>query len=88
MVIYWRLTKFTLISNSRGLRLLEHQSCANIKESLKANQDIESVSCTLELQNYHSSTADTDLGEEIQCQINDIYHLMLAYQNGLIPEQA
>lgn len=79
---------YTLISNSRGLRLLEHQSCANIKESLKANQDIESVSCTLELQNYHSSTADTDLGEEIQCQINDIYHLMLAYQNGLIPEQA
>lgn len=51
---------YTLISNSRGLRLLEHQSCANIKESLKANQDIESVSCTLELQNYHSSTADTD----------------------------
>ena len=46
---------YTLISNSRGLRLLEHQSCANIKESLKANQDIESVSCTLELQNYHSS---------------------------------
>ena len=79
---------YTLISNSRGLRLLEHQSCANIKESLKANQDIESVSCTLELQNYHSSTADTDLGEEIQCQINDIYHLMLAYQNGLIPKQA
>lgn len=79
---------YTLISNSRGLRLLEHQSCANIKESLKANQDIESVSCTLELQNYHSSTADTDLGEEIQCQINDIYHLILAYQNGLIPEQA
>lgn len=79
---------YTLISNSRGLRLLEHQSCANIKESLKANQDIESVSSTLELQNYHSSTADTDLGEEIQCQINDIYHLMLAYQNGLIPEQA
>ena len=75
---------YTLISNSRGLRLLEHQSCANIKESLKANQDIESVSCTLELQNYHSSTSDT----EIQCQINDIYHLMLAYQNGLIPEQA
>lgn len=79
---------YTLISNSRGLRLLEHQSYANIKESLKANQDIESVSCTLELQNYHSSTADTDLGEEIQCQINDIYHLMLAYQNGLVPEQA
>lgn len=79
---------YTLISNSRGLRLLEHQSCANIKESLKANQDIESVSCTLELQNYHSSTADTDLGKEIQCQINDIYHLMLAYQNGLVPEQA
>lgn len=79
---------YTLISNSRGLRLLEHQSCANIKESLKANQDIESVSCTLELQNYHSSTADTDLGEEIQCQINDIYHLMLSYQNGLVPEQA
>ena len=79
---------YTLISNSRGLRLLEHQSCANIKESLKANQDIESVSCTLELQNYHSSTADTDLGEEIQCQINDIYHLMLAYQNGLVHEQA
>ncbi len=78
---------YTLISNSRGLRLLEHQTCANIRESLKANHDIESVSRTLELQNYHASTADTDLGEEIQEQINDIYHLMLAYQNGLIPEK-
>lgn len=78
---------YTLISNSRGLRLLEHQTCANIKESLKANHDIESVSCTIELQNFHSSMTDTDMGEEIQNQINDIYHLMLAYQNGLIPER-
>lgn len=79
---------YTLISNSRGLRLLQHQTCANIKEALHANQDIESVSRTLELQNFHSSTADTDLGEEIQYKINDLYHLMLAYQNGLIPEQS
>ena len=79
---------YTLISNSRGLRLLEHQTFTNIKEALKANQDIESVSCTLELQNFHSCTADTDLGVEIQEELNDIYHLMLAYQNGLIPERA
>lgn len=79
---------YTLISNSRGLRLLQHQTCANIKEALHNNQDIESVSRTLELQNFHSSTADTDLGEEIQFKINDLYHLMLAYQNGLIPEQS
>lgn len=65
---------YTLISNSRGLRLLEHQTFTNIKEALKANQDIESVSCTLELQNFHSCTADTDLGVEIQEELNDIYH--------------
>ena len=78
---------YTLVSNSRGLRLLQHQSCANFREALKANQDIESVSYTIELQNFHSTTADTDYGQEIQEEINDIYKLMLAYQNGLIKEK-
>jgi fructose-1,6-bisphosphatase-3 len=79
---------YTLISNSRGLRLLEHQTFANVREALKANKDIESVSRTVELQNYRTTIGETDEGKEMQERITDLYNLLLTYQNGiLVPKE-
>ncbi len=78
------ISGYTLISNSRGLRLLEHQTVADVKEALKNNKDIESVSETLELQSKNTSVGDTDEGKVIQEEITDLYNLLTAYQNGTL----
>ena len=75
---------YTLISNSRGLRLLEHQTVADVRMALKENKDIESVSETVELQACHTTVGDTDEGKAIQEEITDLYNLLLAYQNGVL----
>lgn len=75
---------FTLVSNSRGLRLIEHRDFANVKAAIMDNKDIESVSSSIEVQSYQTTVADTDEGEKIQEQINDLYHLMLLYKNGIL----
>ena len=55
---------------------------ADVKEALKNNKDIESVSETLELQSKNTSVGDTDEGKIIQEEITDLYNLLTAYQNG------
>ena len=81
------ISGYTLISNSRGLRLLQHQKIADVREALRENQDIESVSETVELQACRTTLGDTDEGKLIQDEITDLYNLLLAYQNGLIKPQ-
>ena len=78
------ISGYTLVSNSRALRLLEHQNVADVREALKENKDIESVSETIELQNIHRTVADTDEGLAIQEEVTDLYNLLLAYQNGTL----
>ncbi|MBR4695864.1 MAG: fructose-bisphosphatase class III, partial [Selenomonadaceae bacterium] len=80
------ISGYTLISNSRGFRLLQHQKIADVRMALRENGDIESVSETLELQNYRTTIGDTDKGKKIQNEITDLYNLLLAYQNGLLKQ--
>ncbi len=76
------ISGYTLISNSRSLRLLQHQKIANVRTALKENRDIESVSETVELQAYRTTVGDTDHGKEIQDEISNLHFLLQAYQNG------
>lgn len=78
------ISGYTLISNSRGLRLLAHQKIADVREALRANNDIESVDETVELISYRTTVGDTDEGRRIQDEITDLYNLLLAYQNGIL----
>ena len=81
------LSGFTLISNSRGLRLLAHQKIADVRTALRENQDIESVSETIELQAFRSTVGDTDEGAALREEIADLYRLLTAYQKGEFPGQ-
>ena len=82
------ISGFTLLSNSRGLRLLAHQKIADVRTALAENGDIESVSETVELVSIHTTVGDTDQGREMQEEITDLYNLLLAYQNGVLKPQA
>ena len=76
------LSGFTLISNSRGLRLLAHQEIADVRTALRENRDIESVSETLELQSFRSTVGDTDEGMVLREELADLQLLLAAYQRG------
>ena len=81
------ISGYTLIYNSRGLRLLQHQTVANVREALRENRDIESVSQTVELQARSSLVRDTDRGAAIADEIADLHALLRAYQTGHIKPQ-
>ncbi|WP_315306137.1 fructose-bisphosphatase class III, partial [Selenomonas noxia] len=78
---------YTLIYNSRGLRLLQHQTVANVREALRENRDIESVSQTVELQARSCLVRDTDRGAAIMDEIADLHTLLRTYQTGHIKPQ-
>ncbi len=78
------ISGYTLVSNSRGLRLLRHQKIADVKTALAENKDIESTAETVEILSRRMTIGDTDHGQGIRDEIVGLHKLLLAYQNGTI----
>ena len=78
------ISGYTLISNSRGLRLLRHQKIADVKLALAENKDIESTTETIEILSRRMTIGDTDHGQGIRQEIVGLHKLLLAYQSGAI----
>ncbi len=78
---------YTLIANSRGLRLKAHEPFRSVEEALDDNADIQSETDRFETQDRLMMISDTDTGERIREQIVDLRMLLDAYRNGVIAEQ-
>ena len=78
------ISGYTLVSNSRGLRLLRHQKIADVKLALAENKDIESTAETVEILSQRSTIGDTDHGQGIRQEIIGLHKLLEAYQSGTI----
>ena len=78
------ISGYTLVSNSRGLRLLRHQKIADVKLALAENQDIESTAETIEILSRRMTIGDTDHGQDIRDEIIGLHKLLEAYQSGAI----
>ena len=82
------ISGYTLISNSRGFRLLRHQKIADVKAALAENKDIESTAETVEILSHHMTVGDTDHGQGIRDEIVCLHKLLLAYRSGTIQPQS
>lgn len=82
------ISGYTLVSNSRGIRLLRHKKIADIKLALAENKDIESTAETVELLPRRMTIGDTDHGQGIRDEIIGLHKLLSAYQNGTIQPQS
>ena len=82
------ISGYTLVSNSRGIRLLRHKKIADIKLALAENKDIESTVENVELLPQRMTIGDTDHGQGIRDEIIGLHKLLLAYQNGTIQPQS
>ena len=78
------ISGYTLVSNSRGLRLLRHQKIADVKLALAENKDIESTAETVEILSRRMTIGDTDHGKGIREEIVGLHKLLQAYQSGKI----
>ncbi|MBQ8816620.1 MAG: fructose-1,6-bisphosphatase [Lachnospiraceae bacterium] len=79
---------YTLVNNSRALRLVSHEEFESKEAAIVKESDI--FSASIEVENYpvRKRVADTDAGKEIQKQIEEIECLLYAYQEGLIAENS
>ena len=77
------ISGYTLISNSRSMRLLQHEKIADIKAALRDNKDIESKSQIVELRSTRRTIGETDHGKkDIHDEIVGLHKLLEAYQSG------
>lgn len=77
---------YTLIFNSHNIRIVSHQPFAGRHDAIYNNHDIANDSLVFERMESRMKVAQTDLGHELQTQINDLLALLEAYRNGAVPE--
>lgn len=79
---------YTLISNSYGLKIVEHEPFESLEKAICEGRDIISSTRIVEDSSVNRiRVKDTDIGRELQTQINDLRKLLKAYELGVIPQE-
>jgi len=79
---------YTLVNNSRSLRLVSHEEFESQEAAILNESDIFSATIDVETYPVRKRVMDTDAGKGLQKQIEDIEELLYAYQEGLIAENS
>jgi len=77
---------FTLIYNSHGLQLVQHQPFESTIKAIEEGDDIISETTVLEFSNKRRLVRDTDIGKILMHQIEDLTKLLEAYRSGYLKE--
>jgi len=77
---------YTLVCNSRGMRLAAHETFESAEVAIQNESDIVSDSIVVENFRYRMMVADTDEGKEIKETIYYLEQLLEAYREGTIKE--
>jgi len=77
---------YTLVSNSRGMRLVVHEKFESSEKAIKDETDI--LSDTQEVERFKSRryVADTENGKIVSETIAELEQLLKAYRDGFVPE--
>ena len=78
---------YTLIYNSYGLLLVSHEAFESTQKSIEEEKDILSTTMVLERETKRKRVSDTDKGQEIKIQIEDLMNLLEAYRKGIVKEE-
>ncbi|MFA7116255.1 MAG: fructose-1,6-bisphosphatase [Bacteroidales bacterium] len=77
---------YTLIYNSFGLLLIQHQPFQSAEHVIKYGEDIISLKKVIEYIPKRKTVGDTDIGKDLAEQVKDLRQLLSAYKTGLIRE--
>ena len=75
---------YTLIYNSYGLRLVQHESFESTQKAIEQGKDIISETKVVEFMEKRKLVRDTDNGKRMMAQIDDLKQLLAAFRRGLI----
>lgn len=78
---------YTLIYNSYGLLLVQHQPFESVQKAIEEGLDIISANRVVEFTTRRKFVRDTDIGKELEQQISDLKDLLKAYRGGIIREK-
>ena len=78
---------YTLIYNSYGLVLVEHEHFDSKRQAIVEEKDIISKRIFIEAKAIRKRVKDTDIGKDLMTQISDLKMLLTAYRKGLIKER-
>lgn len=78
---------YTLIYNSHGLQLVQHEPFESKEKAVQDGTDIHSRVQLEEFKYHRMLVRDTDRGKELQIQIDNLRKLLMAYRQGLIKER-
>ena len=79
---------YTLVYHSRGFQLVQHEPFTSIEKAVEEGKDIISTIQLVEMTDHRMLVKDTDMGAELQSQIDDLKELLVAYREGIIKERA
>ena len=81
------ISGYTLIYNSHGIQLVEHEKFESREQAVVSGSDIHSRIQLQDFTHQRILVRDTDRGRELTRQVNDLQQLLQAYQMGLIEER-
>ena len=78
---------YTLVFNSRGMQLVQHEPFLSRQKAIEEGMDIKSTSFLVEMNTKRMMVRDTDIGVDLKTQIKDLEKLLVAYRLGLIKQK-
>ena len=78
---------YTLIYNSHGIQLVEHESFENREQAVLSGSDIHNRTLLQDFSGHRIRIKDTDKGKELLEQIHSLEQLLNAYRSGLFRER-
>ena len=78
---------YTLIYNSRSLRIVAHQPFVGRERAIRENYDISSSTTLFERMEARQKIAETDIGRDLQKRIEELHLLLAAYRDGAVMEK-
>ena len=81
------ISGYTLIYNSHGIQLVEHEKFESRERAVISGLDIHSRVQLEDFTHQRILVSDTDRGRELTRQVDDLKHLLQAYQRGFIKER-
>ena len=78
---------YTLIYNSHGIQLVEHESFESREQAILSGSDIHNRTLLQDFSGKRIRIKDTDKGKELLEQINSLEQLLTAYRSGAFRER-
>ena len=77
---------YTLIYNSHGIQLVEHESFESREQAVLSGNDIQNQTLLQDFSKRRIRIKDTDKGKELLDQISSLEQLLQAYRSGSMRE--